>query len=185
MPWGLTVATAGRYRLPAQSDLVQLAYREAHAGNEGRKLDETTLLCSAGRNGTRRSSSTDDLLGSEQGKGHTESPGTDERVRVPGSPLKAANFGESSKLKPGKTRFVFNNKGDFPHNFTIVYLSEGATQFNSATLNGGKKQRRTINLKAGSYLAVCTVGNGAHSAAGMFINFTVGAQSGETFQWGS
>jgi hypothetical protein len=102
-----------------------------------------------------------------------------------GAALKAANFGEASKLKPGKTRFVFNNKGMFPHNFTIIYLSDGATQFNSATLNGGKKQRRTINLKTGSYLAVCTVGNGAHSAAGMFINFTVGAQDGETFQWGS
>ncbi|MGI9658279.1 MAG: hypothetical protein ACR2OD_05175 [Gaiellaceae bacterium] len=102
-----------------------------------------------------------------------------------GAGLKAANFGVASKLKAGKTRFVFNNKGEFPHNFTILYKSEGGSDFESATLNGGKKQRRTIDLRAGSYIAVCTVGNGAHAAAGMFINFTVGQQDGETFMWGS
>ncbi len=98
--------------------------------------------------------------------------------------LKPAGFGEASKLKPGKTRFVFNNKGDFPHNFRIIFRSAGGSKFNSATLDGGKKQRRTINLKPGSYIAVCNVGNGAHAAAGMFINFTVGQQDvAGDFSW--
>jgi len=102
-----------------------------------------------------------------------------------GAKLKPAAFGEASKLKPGKTRFVFNNKGDVPHNFTILYKSEGGSDFRSVTLDGGKKQRKTIDLRAGSYVAVCTVFNGAHAAAGMIVNFTVGQQSGEDGSWSS
>lgn len=101
-----------------------------------------------------------------------------------GAALKPAGFGEASKLKPGKTRFVFNNKGAFGHNFAIVYRSAGGSRFKSVTLDPGKKQRKTINLRAGSYVAVCTVFNGAHAAAGMIINFTVGTQNGEDGSWG-
>jgi hypothetical protein len=100
------------------------------------------------------------------------------------SRLKPAAFGEASALKPGKTRFVFNNQGEFPHNFTILYRSQGGSKFRSVTLDGGKKQRKTINLRAGSYIAVCTVFNGAHAAAGMFVNFTVGTQNPEDGSWG-
>lgn len=98
--------------------------------------------------------------------------------------LKPAGFGEPSVLPGGKTRFVFNNKGEFPHNFTIIYRSAGGSKFRSVDLQPGKKQRRTINLRPGSYLAVCTIGNGLHAASGMFINFTVGQQDvGGDFSW--
>ena len=101
-----------------------------------------------------------------------------------GAALKPAGFGQASKLKPGKARFVFNNRGELPHNFKIIYRSEGGSEFESVTLDGGKKQRKTIDLRAGSYIAVCTVGNGAHAAAGMFINFTVGQQDVQgDFSW--
>ncbi len=97
-----------------------------------------------------------------------------------GSKLKSAGFGEASILKPGRTRFVFNNKlGGFDHNFTISYRSEGAKKFASRTLAPGKKQRKTINLRAGSYVAVCTVFNGFHASQGMVISFTVGTQSAD------
>ena len=59
----------------------------------------------------------------------------------------------------------------------------GGSKFGSITLDPGKKQRKTVNLRAGSYIAVCTVFNGAHAAAGMFVNFTVGTQSGEDGSW--
>ena len=99
------------------------------------------------------------------------------------SRLKPAAFGEASALKSGKTCFVFNNQGEFPHNFTILYRSQGGSKFRSVTLDGGKKQRKTVNLRPGSYIAVCTVFNGAHIAVGMFVNFTVGTQSPEDGSW--
>ena len=101
-----------------------------------------------------------------------------------GSKLKSAGFGEASILKPGKTRFIFNNRlAQFNHNFTIFYRSEGGTQFGSRTLDPGKKQRRTIDLAAGSYVAVCSVFNGFHASQGMVISFTVGTQSGDDGSW--
>ena len=97
--------------------------------------------------------------------------------------LKPAVFGKASALKPGSTTFSFANKGKFAHNFTIVRTSAGATKFHSTTLAKGKSQKLTVNLKPGSYLAVCTLFNGFHEAAGMVKAFSVGTFNNG--KWGS
>jgi plastocyanin len=93
---------------------------------------------------------------------------------ISGPLLKPAVFGKASALKPGSTTFAFANTGKFAHNFTIVRTSAGATKFKSKTLQKGDSQTLTVNLKPGSYLAVCTVFNGFHEAAGMVKVFSVG-----------
>jgi uncharacterized cupredoxin-like copper-binding protein len=93
---------------------------------------------------------------------------------ISGKLLKPAAFGKPSVLKAGKTTFAFKNAGKFAHNFTIVRTSPGATKFHSATIAVGKSQTLSVNLKPGSYLAVCTLFNGFHEAAGMVKSFSVG-----------
>jgi uncharacterized cupredoxin-like copper-binding protein len=93
---------------------------------------------------------------------------------ISGKLLKPAAFGKPSVLKAGQTTFSFKNAGKFAHNFTIVRTSPGATKFHSATIAAGKSSTLSVNLKPGSYLAVCTLFNGFHEAAGMVKSFSVG-----------
>ena len=93
---------------------------------------------------------------------------------ITGKLLKPAVFGKASRLKAGKTTFTFKNAGKFAHNFTIVRTSPGATKFHSKTIPAGKSETLSVNLKPGSYLAVCTLFNGFHQAAGMVRSFSVG-----------
>lgn len=60
------------------------------------------------------------------------------------------------------------NLGEFPHNFTII---RGPRRFASATLEGGRSARVTRTPPAGAYLAICTVRDGGHMAAGMVKTF--------------
>src|SRR3954451_22061384 len=100
-----------------------------------------------------------------------------------GTLLKPAVFGKASPLKAGQTTFTFNNTGKFAHNFTVVRTSVGATRFRSKTIAPGKSQTLTVNLKPGSYVAVCTLFNGFHQAAGMVKAFSVGKFTNG--KWGS
>ncbi len=93
--------------------------------------------------------------------------------RFEGSKIRDASFGKPSALRPGRTTFTFRNAGDNPHNFVIVRTVQG-TRFASPTIDGGKSATLTVNLKPGSYLAVCTVFKGFHQAAGMVKAFSVG-----------
>jgi len=102
---------------------------------------------------------------------------------ISGALLRPAVFGKASRLKAGTTTFTFKNAGKFAHNFTIVRRSAGATKFHSATIAPGKSQTLKVNLKPGSYLAVCTLFNGFHEAAGMVKAFSVGTFSNG--KWGS
>jgi uncharacterized cupredoxin-like copper-binding protein len=102
---------------------------------------------------------------------------------ISGTLLKPAVFGKASALKAGRTTFTFNNTGKFAHNFTIVRRSAGATKFHSATIAAGKSQTLSVSLKPGSYLAVCTLFNGFHEAAGMVKAFSVGKFTNG--KWGS
>jgi uncharacterized cupredoxin-like copper-binding protein len=102
---------------------------------------------------------------------------------IRGALLKPAVFGKASALKAGRTTFKFTNAGKFAHNFTIVRTSPGATKFHSATIAPGKSQTLTVNLKPGSYVAVCTLFNGFHQAAGMVKAFGVGKFNNG--KWGS
>ena len=96
---------------------------------------------------------------------------------IRGALLKPAVFGKASSLKAGSTTFTFKNAGKFPHNFTVIRTSPGATKFHSSTIAPGKSQSLTVNLKPGSYVAVCTLFNGFHQAAGMVKSFSVGTFS--------
>ena len=89
--------------------------------------------------------------------------------------LKPAVFGKESSLKPGQTALTITNTGKFPHNFTIIRTSPGGTKFKTADIAPGKSATVTVNLKPGSYIAICTVFNGFHAAAGMVKSFSVGA----------
>ena len=93
---------------------------------------------------------------------------------IRGALLKPAVFGKASSLKAGSTTFTFKDTGKFPHNFTIIRTSPGATKFHSSTIAPGKSQKLTVNLKPGAYVAVCTLFNGFHEAAGMVRSFSVG-----------
>ena len=79
-----------------------------------------------------------------------------------------------SNLKAGKTAFTFRNRGQFPHNFTVVATLGGGKAFKTATIQPGKTLQKSVNLKPGAYVAVCTVFNGGHLAQGMEKTFTVG-----------
>jgi plastocyanin len=91
--------------------------------------------------------------------------------------------GVNNNYAPGSTTFHFQNAGQFPHNFTIVYTAQGR-KFKSRTLAAGESQDLTVNLRPGSYLAVCTVFTGYHLAQGMTKRFTVGEINLETGRWG-
>ena len=97
--------------------------------------------------------------------------------------LKPAVFGKESPLKPGRTTFTIKNAGKFPHNFTIINTSPGGTKFKTPDIAPGKSAKLTVNLKPGSYIAICTVFNGFHAAAGMVKSFSVGTID-EKGNWG-
>jgi uncharacterized cupredoxin-like copper-binding protein len=60
----------------------------------------------------------------------------------------------------------------------------GGKTFKSATIQPGKQQQKTVNLRPGAYVAICTVFNGGHLAQGMEREFTVGEFDQESGQWG-
>jgi hypothetical protein len=97
--------------------------------------------------------------------------------------LRDFRFVGPSKVQAGPTEFYFANKGKVPHNYTIIYTSTGATKFKSQTIQPGKTQELEVNLKPGSYLAICTVFNGFHVAQGMVRRFTVGTIDFKTGKW--
>lgn len=103
--------------------------------------------------------------------------------KIAGAKLRSAQFGKPSALEPGRTTVTVRNRGTFPHNFVIVAASKGASKFRTNEIAKGKSAELTLNLKAGAYLAVCTVFNGAHFASGMVKPFTVGTQA-QDGSWG-
>ena len=105
------------------------------------------------------------------------------RLRRP-SRCREFRFGNVKKnYEPGSYTFTFRNNGEFPHNFTIVYVAQGR-KFRTGDIAGGASRQMTVNLRPGSYLAVCTVFNGFHLSQGMLRRFTVGEIDLETGQWG-
>jgi uncharacterized cupredoxin-like copper-binding protein len=82
--------------------------------------------------------------------------------------------GVPKNLKAGNVKFTFRNTSTgIKHNFTVVKTFGGAKSFTSHTIQGGKSRTATINLKAGTYVALCTVFNGGHAANGMLVAFQV------------
>jgi plastocyanin len=91
--------------------------------------------------------------------------------------------GVKASYAPGETTFVFRNRGEFPHNFKVVYVAQGK-KFGIADVAPGESRSLTVNLKPGSYVAICTVFNGFHASQGMVTHFTVGEIDLDTGQWG-
>jgi uncharacterized cupredoxin-like copper-binding protein len=83
--------------------------------------------------------------------------------------------GVPRNLKAGRVRFTFRNTsaGPIRHNFTVVKTFGGAKAFTSHTVAGGKSRTATINLRKGTYVALCTIFNGGHAANGMLVAFQV------------
>lgn len=90
--------------------------------------------------------------------------------------------GVPNNLDPGQVDFSFTNRGKQSHNFTISYVAQGR-KFKSRTLAAGKTQELSVNLRPGSYVAVCTVFNGYHLSRGMVKRFTVGKIDFDNGRW--
>jgi len=91
-------------------------------------------------------------------------------------------LGLPKNLDPGQTTFTFRNIGEFDHNFTIAYVAQGR-KFKIADLGPGKTRTRTVDLKPGAYVAVCTIFNGYHASQGMVKHFSVGDIDFATGDW--
>src|SRR4051812_33124303 len=98
--------------------------------------------------------------------------------------LREFAFTMRSNLNAGKTPITFRNAGKFPHNFTVVATLGGGKAFKTATIQPGKQLKKSVNLKPGAYVAVCTVFNGGHLAQGMEKTFTVGSFDQQKGTWG-
>jgi uncharacterized cupredoxin-like copper-binding protein len=83
--------------------------------------------------------------------------------------------GVPKTLKAGRVRFTFRNESGtgIKHNFTVVKTFGGARAFTSHTIDPGKSRTETIDLRKGTYVALCTIFNGGHAANGMLVAFQV------------
>ena len=115
-----------------------------------------------------------DAFGSSHTRAEQAVPVSLKEYAITSPLLKPAVFGKASALTGGQTTFTFKNAGKFPHDFTISSTSKGGTKFSSGTIAPGKTKTITVNLKPGSYLAVCAQFNGFHIASGMVRGFSVG-----------
>jgi uncharacterized cupredoxin-like copper-binding protein len=99
-------------------------------------------------------------------------------IRMSGSPTSGFRFQgvpRNNQLSAGSVRFTYRNTstGQIQHNFTVVRTFGAARRFASPTVAAGQSATRTVNLRAGTYVALCTVFNGGHAANGMLVAFQV------------
>ena len=97
-------------------------------------------------------------------------------IRMSGNPNSGFRFqGVPRNLTAGTVRFTFRNTstGQIAHNFTVVRTFGRARRFASPTVAAGQSATRSINLRAGTYVALCTVFSGGHAANGMLVAFQV------------
>jgi uncharacterized cupredoxin-like copper-binding protein len=97
-------------------------------------------------------------------------------IRMSGNPNSGFRFtGVPRNLSAGTVRFTFRNTSAAPiqHNFTVVRTFGQARRFASPTIAPGQSATRSVNLRPGTYVALCTVFNGGHAANGMLVAFQV------------
>lgn len=96
-------------------------------------------------------------------------------INMAGTPPDFRFTGVRKTMEAGRTTFRFRNTspGEVRHNFTVVETFGDARPFRSRTLAAGAQQTRTVTLRPGTYIALCTVGEGFHAANGMLRSFTV------------
>ncbi len=107
--------------------------------------------------------------------GGTSQSGDPVSIRLAGSPPNFSFRGVPDTIDAGRTTFRFRNtsQGQIRHNFRVVRTLGGGRRFASKTLAAGESQSKTANLTAGTYVALCTIGDGFHAANGMLVAFTV------------
>jgi hypothetical protein len=106
--------------------------------------------------------------------GGTSQSGDTVSIRLAGTPPNFSFRGVPETLDAGRTTFSFRNTSESaPHNFRVVRTLGGGRRFNSRTLQAGERQEKSVNLTKGTYIALCTIGNGFHAQAGMLVAFTV------------
>ena len=105
---------------------------------------------------------------------------TSASINMTGGPPNFRFQGVPKDLKAGTVRFTVRNTSTRPngvlHNFTVLKVgSNGAATkvFASRTLPSGGRQTLSRRLSAGTYIAICTVGNGFHVAHRMVSGFQV------------
>jgi hypothetical protein len=97
-------------------------------------------------------------------------------IRMAGDQNSGFRFqGVPRNLSAGTVKFTFRNtsSGPIQHNFTVVRTFGQARRFASPTVAAGKSATRSVNLRPGTYVALCTVFNGGHAANGMLVAFQV------------
>jgi hypothetical protein len=96
-------------------------------------------------------------------------------IRLAGTPPNFSFRGVPETLEAGRTTFRFRNTSPdgVAHNFRVVRTLGGGRRFNSRTLQAGQSQTKSVRLTRGTYIALCTIGNGFHAQNGMLVAFTV------------
>jgi uncharacterized cupredoxin-like copper-binding protein len=109
--------------------------------------------------------------------GRTAQSSSSVRVTMGGAPPNFTFTGVPRSIKAGTVRFTFRNTSTQPsgvqHNFTVVANLNGGKKFKSRTLASGRSQTLNVSLTPGTYVAVCTIGNGFHAANRMTTSFVV------------
>jgi hypothetical protein len=96
-------------------------------------------------------------------------------IRLAGNPPNFSFRGVPQAIDAGRVSFRFRNTSPdgVSHNFRVVRTLGGGRRFASRTLQSGQSETRTVNLTKGTYIALCTIGNGFHASNGMLVAFTV------------
>ncbi|MEA2318019.1 MAG: hypothetical protein QOD44_2208 [Solirubrobacteraceae bacterium] len=109
--------------------------------------------------------------------GRTAQSSSSVKINMTGAPPNFQFTGVPRQIKAGTVKFTFRNTSTQPsgvqHNFTVVKTFGQAKAFKSASLASGKSQTLSVNLKPGTYVAICTIGNGFHAANRMTTAFVV------------
>ena len=111
--------------------------------------------------------------------GRGDQAATSANINARGAPPNFSFSGVPKDFKAGTVRFTVRNtsSGQVRHNFIVYRLSTTAQRmtrvFGSRTLPAGERQTLSRNLTAGTYIAICTVGNGFHAAHRMVTGFQV------------
>ncbi|HEX2103232.1 MAG TPA: hypothetical protein VHF51_06240 [Solirubrobacteraceae bacterium] len=111
--------------------------------------------------------------------GRGDQAATSANVNMRGAPPNFSFQGVPKDFRAGTVRFTVRNtsSGQVRHNFIVYRLSSNGNRmtrvFGSRTLPAGERQTFSRRLSAGTYIALCTVGNGFHAAHRMVSAFQV------------
>jgi hypothetical protein len=109
--------------------------------------------------------------------GRGDQAATSANINMRGAPPNFSFQGVPTDFRAGTVRFTVRNtsRGQIRHNFIVYRLSGNRMTrvFGSRTLAAGGRQTLSRNLRAGTYVAICSVGQGFHAAHRMTTAFQV------------